>query len=589
MPKHQVAIEMIARAGRMLREFDRSTRGVKKFGSAVKREFADLKGYATSLQGKLAGVGLSVGAFAVGKQSAMLDKQLAQIGQTAGESTKMVAGLRKEAFKMGKKTGQEIEDLTDGFNSLVQSGQSWKASLESAKGINIASAVTGANSNILAGGLTVGATAFNIDLEKAGKAQELLDKMVVAGRLGNAELENLSAIFARVGVNAATAGMDFDKTLAFIETLSLSEKSPERLATLADSTLRLFTNMKYLKKAQRKTGVKFFDDSGGRRDPVEVLKDLRKKYNALPTEMKQGDFMENAFGGVDQDTLRGLRSLFKGDFLEKATAYNMQIQRASGTLERDLDAATNNLVDQSNRLKNNLREAADDFAGPIKDVLTDMIKWSMDTKENGGLALSGKEMIAGGATIAGVTFALSRYGSKLAKKMISGPGSAVAGIATGKMVEEATGVTPVFVTNWPAGFGANGVKSAGESVKETIKKAGGTAAVLKGMGLASIVPATVIAGGWLSQKIGKSLAESQVSGMDPFSIKSEMAKQMVMGGGPNSFQHKLLAAELEKAERQFNFNVTIDERSRVTAESDNMNARVTTNVKRGRFSPVGAQ
>jgi TP901 family phage tail tape measure protein len=492
----------------------------------------------------------------------MLDKNLAQIGQTAGESTKMVAGLRQEAFKMGKQTGQEIENLTDGFNSLVQSGQSWKAALESAKGINIASAVTGAGSNILAGGLTVGATAFNIDLEKSGQALELLDKMVVAGRLGNAELENLSAIFARVGVNAATAGMDFDKTLAFIETLTLSEKSPERLATLSDSTLRLFTNMQYLQKAERKTKVKFFDEFGGRRDPVEVLKDLRKKYNELPTDLQKGRFMQKAFGGVDMDTLRGLRSLFQGDFLEKAMAFNEEIKSASGTLERDMDAATRNLIDQSNRLKNNLREAADGFAGPIKDVLTDMIRWSMDTKANGGLDLSGKEMLAGSAAAVAGTALLARYGSKFASKLMTGPGSAVAGIATGKLVEEATGVSPVFVTNWPAvgiGGGNTAVAAGGAGMAKNIAKYGGLAGLA---GAAGYGAGTLIneGWGWAAGKVSDGKYEG--SGW--------------LGDMLYDFMHK-------EQDRKININMIIDEKGRVIAEADDMNTNVKPEIRRGRF------
>ncbi len=41
------------------------------------------------------------------------------------------------------------------------------------------------------------------------------------------------------------------KTLGFIEGLSQIQKEPERLATLADSTLRVFTDMRYMMAAQR--------------------------------------------------------------------------------------------------------------------------------------------------------------------------------------------------------------------------------------------------------------------------------------------------------------------------------------------------
>lgn len=95
--------------------------------------------------------------------------------------------------------------------------------------------------------------------------------MVVAGKLGNAELEDLSAIFARVGNNARSAGLSFEGTLAFLEHLSLVEKDPERLASLADSTLRLANNQKYMEKAAKVTGVKFYDAKGERRDLFDVF------------------------------------------------------------------------------------------------------------------------------------------------------------------------------------------------------------------------------------------------------------------------------------------------------------------------------
>ena len=79
-------------------------------------------------------------------------------------------------------------------------------------------------------------------------------------RLGNAELENLPDIFARVGGNAKAANFNLDQTLALVELLSKSEPQAERLATLVDSTMRVFTNMRYMKEAQKATGIGFYDE-----------------------------------------------------------------------------------------------------------------------------------------------------------------------------------------------------------------------------------------------------------------------------------------------------------------------------------------
>ena len=85
----------------------------------------------------------------------------------------------------------------------------------------------------------------------------MLDQMYAAGKLGNAELENLADIFARVGNNAKTAGLSFEGALAFIERMSLVERQPERLATLVDSTLRLFQQPDISGRGRARNGRKF--------------------------------------------------------------------------------------------------------------------------------------------------------------------------------------------------------------------------------------------------------------------------------------------------------------------------------------------
>ncbi|ALC15659.1 hypothetical protein DSOUD_0872 [Desulfuromonas soudanensis] len=592
MSRNVVSIELIGKAGKLLRELDTSSNGVRKFGRVVKGEFAALRRAAGSLQGTLAGIGLSVGAVALTKQSALLDKELTQIGQTAGASKDQVAGLRKELFTMGKDGGAQVEGLKDGFNNLIQAGQSWKASLESTRAINVASGVTGAGSAILAGGLTVGAAAYNIDLEKPGKALELLDKMTAAGRLGNAELENLASIFARVGVNASAAGMDFDKTLAFLETLSMVERNPERLATMADSTLRLFTNLRYMANAQKATGVKFFDAKGERRDAVAVLKDIKTQYDKLGTDKERALYVQKAFGEADLDTIKGLRALLAGSNLDKIGEFSAVIAAAGGTLKRDFGDATDNLIDQTGRMKNTLREAADGFAKPIKDALSKTSKYLLDKKEEGGLGLSGKQLLGGGLAIAGGTALVARYGGTLAKRLLSRGGSVVGGIAEGKAIEAATGVQPIFVTNWPATLGAASMvadQAAGRAAGKVLSAAGLTTKGALIAGGVALLPAFLaVSVGAASRDVGSWLAEKQANGTSTAGLEQLRMQHMVMGGGPDSYQVKLIDEVLSgrndrttPVQNDISIGLSIDEQNRLTAYSNDLNTKV--NVKRGEF------
>jgi TP901 family phage tail tape measure protein len=478
----------------------RGRQAVRSFTAGVKKELADLKGVFSSVEGKLAGLGISFGIATALTKSAQLDKTLKQTGNTAGFTGKEIAGLRKELFEQSKLTGATVEELKSGYDAYIAAGQSARAAKEEIAGTNIAMAVTGANAQTLAGGLTVAGQAFQFDLEKPGLALELLDKMTVAGRKGNAELENLADIFGRVGVNASSAGLGFEKTLGFIEVLSLVERQPERLATLADSTLRLFNNLKYAEKATEATGVRFFDKKGQRKDPLEVLKEFRTEYRKLKTDQSRSKFIQGAFGEVDSDTLKGLRTLFQGGALDKIGEFERDIRSGVGTLNRELPDAISNAVDQAGRLKATLREAADEFAQPINAAIANSIKRLLAPKDKGGWGLSGKEI--GGYAAGGVVtaYALSRILPPAIGKLFGSTANLATGITAGKALEQAVGVTPVFVTNWPD----RGLLSGpAEKIPEAIKGAGAAgasatgAAATRAASFARIgLPAAALGGGF---------------------------------------------------------------------------------------------
>jgi len=481
-----LALKLIADSSRFVQGLVSGERGVKHFGSVAKREFDALRGAMNSVQGQMARFGVAFGGVALMAQSARMDKSLGQIGQTADVSKGKVDGLRADLFRMASETGQQVDALQASFNSAVQSGLAFREALPVVESTNVAMAVTGAAADRLTSSLTVAGTAFNFNLAKPGQALLLLDKMTVAGRLGNAELENLSDIFARVGVNAAAGGLGFDQTLAFIEGLSMVERQPERLATLADSTLRLFTNLNYMKAAATATNVRFFEKNGSRRDPLAVLRDIKKEYDKIDTEKGRAIFMQKAFGKADLDTIKGLRTLFNGDMLDKINGFGADIAKAGGTLQRDLPDAISNAVDQTGRLKAELRKAADDFARPINSTLSQLIKWGLDKKENGGLGLDGKDVALGGAAMTAGTLALARYGGKGVSALMSRFGGTAAGLAEGKALEAAAGVTPVFVVNMPGGGILGGAGAALEAgAGTTAAKSLGLGGLLRTGGLAA--------------------------------------------------------------------------------------------------------
>lgn len=435
---------------RLARNGGRSLRTLKTIAAGARQEFERLKGLGGSMQGQLAGLGMGVGVVSALKSSAQLERMLIQTKQTAEMSEEQKGDWKTEGFRIAKAYGIDRSGVDGGFNTLIASGVKYDAAKKTADAIGQATAITGADSSVLGKAVVAASSAFNIDLNKDGAALDLLQKMTVAGRLGNAELENLSDLFPKIGGAAAAAGMSIEQALAFTESLSKVELQPERLGTLAESTLRVFSNKQYRDQVTKSTGVSFFNKDKSSRNPEEVFSELKRKYEAMKTDEQRAKFMGVVFKGMDQDTVRGWRSMLTGERLDDLKSGSKDLYKAAPIYNRDLKENTESTSGTAARMKATLAEAIDRMASPLNKSFADMGSYLLDD-----LNLSGEQMLAGGAAL-GVGGYYAGRGAKagvgaLFNKLTGGP-ETLKNIAVGKVLEEATGVTSVFVTNWPNGM-----------------------------------------------------------------------------------------------------------------------------------------
>ncbi|MFA7944062.1 phage tail tape measure protein [Pseudomonas brenneri] len=459
---------------RMAQNSGRSLRTLKTIAMGVRQEFDRLKGLGGSMHGQLAGVGVGVGVLSGMKANADLERGLIRTKQTADMSGEQKEDWKKEGFRIATANGISREDVDRGFNTLIASGVNYDAARMTADAIGQTTAVTGADSAVLGKAVVSGASAFNLDLNKAGTALDLLQKMTVAGRLGNAELENLADLFPKLGGAASAAGMSLSQALAFTETLSTVEMQPDRLGTLAESTLRIFTNKQYRDRITQTTGVGFFNKDGSSRNPQDIFGDLKGKYDKLATDEMRAKFMGVVFKGMDQDTVRGSRIMMTGNRLETFGSQTKELHESAPVIARDLKENTESASGVAGRMKATFGEAIDRMATPLNKGFADMGRYLLDD-----LNLSGEQMLAGGAAL-GVGGYYAGRGAKagtgaLLNKFMGGP-ETLKGIAVGKVLEEATGVTSVFVTNWPAaslgGIGGSDLSSGSNSDKTKGKPGG---------------------------------------------------------------------------------------------------------------------
>ncbi len=435
---------------RLAQNGGRHLRMLKTAAASMRAEFDRLKGFGSSTMGQLAGFGVGFGAASSVKNSALLQRQMIRTQQTAEMTPEQREEWKSEGRRIGKAYGVDPASIYTGGDTLLAGGLSYAAVKASADAMGQANAVTAADPAILAGALMSGASAFNIDLEQEGAALDMLQKMTVAGRLGRAELENLSDIFPKIGANAMAAGMSLEQALAYVETLSSLEGAPDRLGTLAESTLRMFTNPQYRQQITKATGISFFNKDGSARNPEELLGNLREQFGRLDTDQERATYMGAVFKGMDQDLLRGVRYLLSGDVLQTFSQHSATISNARPVFSNDLAENVNSTTGVAGRMRATFGEAIDRMAQPLNKGFADFGSYLLDD-----LNLSGEQLLAGGA-LAGVGGYYAGRGAKagagaLLNKVMGGP-ETLKNIAVGKVLEEAAGVTSVFVTNWPANF-----------------------------------------------------------------------------------------------------------------------------------------
>lgn len=483
MSNEQLTVHIRADPSGFNRGIGQAAAGVRRFGGALHSEFQRVKGILSSAQGMLAGFGLTVGGMVLAVDTAKFEQDMRRLQVNLGASREELEAWRKEAFDNQKNYGSTVTDQKVLAESLQAAGLNMDAIRQATEPVSKALVVAKTDADALGKALGVAREQFGVDITSKAAAEELLDKMVVAGRLGNAELENLPDIFARVGGRAKEANFTLDQTLALTEALSQSEPQADRLATLVDSTLRIFTNAKYMQDAEKATGVKFFDSAGERRDPLQVIQDMKVAYERLTTDAQRHNFIDAAFGKTDMDTQRGLKKALEGETLDSIGRYQNEIRNAAGTIDKDLKVAMDNAVIQAERLKGAFRESVEDgILRPATSAFTNIVGFMMDKQENGGLGLEGGQMIKMTAAT-GMAALLGGMSYRLLKGGGMGGGLLGMGgnLAMGKAVEEAAGVQPVYVVNMPAGglgglgAGATGFAGAAGGATGALGKLAGAA------------------------------------------------------------------------------------------------------------------
>lgn len=545
--------------------------GTRGFVNKAKSEFAQLRGFMDSTTGTLAKLGLGFGVVNTIMSSAKTDQALTNIRQTAGLSIQQVGKLRTELHAMSQETGIGFDSLRDGFGQLAAGGLEFGQALPTIDAINKSMRVTSSEATTLAEALQSAQANFGFDLTKPGQSLELLDKMTVAGRAGVVEIEHLAGVFGTAASEAKAAGLTFDQTLALFEGMG-TLTTRDRVGTLVASTLRLFTNSNYMREAQKATKVNFFDPkTNARRNPLDILTDIKAEYDKLGTEKEQFAFISRAFGKADLDTIKGINSAMADGRIKQIRDISAAVGAAAGTTLKDLPEAMSNSVAQAGVLRQTLATVGDQVAIPINKALADTIQKLTGSKESGGLGLDGWDLIGGGVLAAGGAYAGGRAAKgalgKILQQLGGGSVSLGAGVVAGQALQQAGAATPVYVVGAAPGLFAGiggtspivGIPGAGGAGKNGPGAMGEIMPFLSGLATRAAAPA-LLASYPLSRYVG-----TLRDGMDDPTLQADVQRTLRRGRGRGLLARaNAQNAQLAEARAAVDVNVQVQD-DRITA------------------------
>lgn len=542
------------------RDFDRMASSFKyaaMSGIAAREMYRGLKpaiGLAGDLQSEMIGVKAEL--MGAGKDARTLNEELRAVKSTAFavqawtpfDMTQIVA-LEKQLVKAGAK----VEDITGKTGAAAASAA--LAVYEGLDPVRTGEAVIGIG------------TPFKITTDKYMELADTISRAASASTVGAAEIAESAKYAAGPMSSLGKSSKEMLALSAVMAQVGIS-------GSMAGVALKEF----FLEAAKRKM---FHDAKGNLLPTVRIIDILREKLKGMG-EAKKAEVLAKVFGERGMQAAIALLNEGKGSYQDILRSMDSGI-----SLQEKLNESMTGFKNQMLSLKGTFRSTIADLYQPALPVLTSLVGKTNELVAGIGRAAQEKDSIGKGVTglsfaAAGIgglaTLALGGAGLYYGRKVLRGVGgvkgllkdtvSTAGGIAQGKAVEAATGVTPVFVTNWPDGFGGTpaetlGGKAGGIGVlKDILAGSARSASLLRGAGL-------VGAAGMAGYAAGSILN----AGIDAL-VARATGEDKKLGG---------LIYDLVHGKGITNkINITIDREGRVVQEG---NAAAEIKLNRGAFAP----
>ncbi|MGO9018750.1 MAG: phage tail tape measure protein [Syntrophobacteraceae bacterium] len=543
-----------------------------------------------------------------GKNAGKLAEELERVERVADILQKKTPFSSLDIIKAEtafKKAGVDIKDITDARGAAYAA-----ASLATIAG-------HGQTPESVADIMTHVAIPFHVRGAQYGEMANLFQKVITNSTL---DLPGFGAGMANFGGIAHDLGLDMKGTAQALMTVGESVRNPDAAGTyLKNFLLAISAPTKGEKEAQEEAGLNFWNKGHHLKRWDQIIAELQKNMEGM-SDAEKFDTLRKAF------QMRGLEAVIPlvhegmGSYRESGEKI-----ASSGDIETKLGIALEGLNRNVTSLSGTMETAVSQTFKPMLASLTAVTEKANDMADAFGKFAGshqkefgwGEAAGAGGLGLLGLysMFRISKglmAGGRVLRFLGSNLGATGVGIAEGKAIQAASGVTPVFVTNWPGGGlggGALGALGAAAEAALGVAVSGGIAAGFSVALPALIAGIMAAAGAAGAMEAGKAVSRWQVKLLSDDALHRKFAENDVMGGGAKSWQGRLMLGELAdrsihvdnvEADRRMDalnatlkerpnnitLNLSIDQSGRVTSSSNDANTTARINLKRGDFLPM---
>ena len=272
---------------------DKAQKSAISLGGKLKTAFSSIPG-ADFVTNPI--VAATAALYASGKMAMSFDEAMAKVNTTAQLTPDKLKSLKNELIGMGTKAGADLSKIPEAYekilsqtNDVALSTDIMKASLQGAKaGFTDQSIVAGALAQTLS---LIGKENTN--------AQEVLDTMFAAKRVGAGEFKDFATYIPGLIASGSALGVGFKETAGLFAFMTAKGQSAERSAMLMENAFTALGKSE-ITKGLEKSGVKVFNADGSMQQMDVIFGQLQKKLAAFGKNDKAKSGFLESIGLRDQ-------------------------------------------------------------------------------------------------------------------------------------------------------------------------------------------------------------------------------------------------------------------------------------------------